>query len=105
MDFAPLNTRMAVPGALDAAQMQNNLNQSINTQQNFITKEQMQLAQMKENQVNEREYEDGAKVKDEGHGGGYEGQQKKKDDDDGEEKDKNPLAFDTVRGRFLDISM
>ena len=111
MDITPMSMQMVIPRATDATQVQHNLNHAASAQHEFETMRQKEADKLKDQQVQNKDNADEARIKDDSdrreRQGGYGGKGRKKNpfafDEDDEPKE--IFAVDPARGHNLDIAM
>lgn len=108
MDVTPMSLQMVVPHSTEVGQIQHNMNQAGALQQSFETLQEKRDAELKQQQVREKDNLEDGKVKDDPdrqNRGSYQGRRRMKMPSNQEEDDEEDnFAFDPMRGRHLDVS-
>ncbi|MBO6179680.1 MAG: hypothetical protein J6O04_10930 [Selenomonadaceae bacterium] len=107
MDVTPMSLQMVVPHSTEVGQIQHNMNQAGALQQSFETLEQKRDAELKQQQVREKDNLEDGKVKDDPerqNRGSYRGMRRRAAAKAEEEVEEEKFAVDPSRGRHLDIS-
>ena len=109
MDITPMSMQMVIPRAADATQVQHNLNHAAAAQHDFETMRQKEADKLKEQQVQNKDNADEARIKDDPdrrqRQGGYGGGRRRNPFAFGEEQEPENFAVDPARGHNLDIAM